>query len=157
MYKDCVNEGEGFIRLTLEEARSNLLDTLKRVMFAGQRIVLQQDGEEVAAIIPIGEFERLEYLKQEIKPSQYEPYEYEYYEDEGGIHCVDSDEVETEFDDILAEVELYDEIFGIMPPRNLSGNKFEVFPPLAILMNINNFWVPEYLISERNRLWTCSH
>jgi hypothetical protein len=157
MYKDCMSEGEGFIRLTIQEARKNLLDTLRGVMFQGQRIVLLQAGEEVAAIIPSGEFERLEYCKQEIIPSQYEPYEYEYYEDEGGIHCVDPDEVQGEFDDILIEVRLSDEVFGILPPNNLSGTKFEIFPPLAILMNINNFWVPEYLIYERRRLWTCSH
>lgn len=150
MYEDCVNQEQGFIRLSTLEVRDNLLDILRRVLFAGERIVLLQAAQEVAAIVPIREFERLEYLKHQIVPSQYQPDEEEYYEDEGGIHCVYLDEVQADFDGILQEVIVNDELFGLLPPSNLSGQEFDIFAPVAILMNINKFWVSEYLISERN-------
>ena len=51
------NTDEGFIHLTKDEVRDNLIDILRRVMVEGERIVLQRTGEEVAAIIPIREFD----------------------------------------------------------------------------------------------------
>jgi hypothetical protein len=152
MNKDFLSQDEGFIRLNTDKVKGNLLQILKPVILGGQRVVLQQGTEDVAAIIPIGEFERLEYLKDELKPGQYEPYEEAYYEDEGGIHCVFPDEVEAEFDEILQEVTLNDEIFGLLPTENLDDQDFDIFAPVVILMNIKHFWVPDYLISERNRL-----
>lgn len=150
--KEYVNQDEGFIRWSTEEVRSNLLEALKTVVLAGKRIVLQQDGEEVAAIIPIKEFHRLEYLEHELVPPIWEPYEEEFYEDDGGIHCVLLDEMQAEFDDILTEVTVYNELFGLLPPEKLSGKKFDVFSPVAIMMNIDKFWVPEYWIYEKDRL-----
>lgn len=47
------NMDEGFIRLTTDEVRENLIDILRRVLVEQERIVLQRTGEEVAAIIPI--------------------------------------------------------------------------------------------------------
>ncbi len=153
--KEYVNQDEGFVRSSIEEVRGNLLEALKTVVFAGKRIVLQQAGEDVAAIIPVKEFERLEYLEHELVPPIWEPYEEEYYEDEGGIHCVLIDEMEAEFDDIITEVTVYKELFGLLPPQHLSGKEFDVFIPVAILMNIEKFWVPEYLIGEKDRLKAC--
>lgn len=152
MPKNNINRDRGFIRLTTKEVTSNLLEVLKLVLIAGKRIVLEQAESEVGAIIPIHEFDRLSYLEQELKPSQYEPYEEEYYEDERGIHCVCPDEFRDEFDDILNEVSVYNELFGLLPPPKLSGREFDAFVPAAILMNINKFWVPEYLINENHRL-----
>ncbi len=153
--KEYVNQDEGFVRSSIEEVRGNLLEALKTVVFAGKRIVLQQAGEDVAAIIPVKEFERLEYLEHELVPPIWEPYEEEYYEDEGGIHCVLVDEMEAEFDEIITEVTVYKELFGLLPPQHLSGKEFDVFIPVAILMNIDKFWVPEYLIGEKDRLKAC--
>lgn len=147
--QDCVGEEQGFIRLTVDEVRDNLIETIRRVMVEGERIVLQQDGSDVAAIIPIREFDRLEYLKHELKPSQYEPYEEEYYEDERGIHCTYPDEVEAEFADILEAVMVDGELFGLLPTPNLGGKEVDIFVPVAILMSIENFWVPEYLIAAK--------
>ncbi len=155
MIKEYVNQDEGFIRSSTEQVRGNLLEALKVVVFTGRRIVLQQAEEEVAAIIPIKEFERLEYLEHQLVPPIWEPYEDEYYEDDGGIHCVLLDEMEEEFDEIITEVKVYNELFGLLPPQNLSGKKFDVFAPVAIMMNINKFWVSEYWISEKDRLKTC--
>ncbi|MGB3758260.1 MAG: type II toxin-antitoxin system Phd/YefM family antitoxin [Rivularia sp. (in: cyanobacteria)] len=155
MIKQSVNQDEGFIRWSTEEVRGNLLEALKIVVLAGKRIVLQQAGKEVAAIIPIKEFERLEYLEHELVPPIWEPYEEEYYEDDGGIHCVLVDEMEAEFDDIITEVTVYNELFGLLPPQYLVGKEFDVFIPVAILMNIEKFWVPEYLIGEKDRLKAC--
>lgn len=155
MIKEYVDQNEGFMRLSAEEVRNNLLEALKNVVLEGKRIVLQQAGEDIAAIIPVKEFERLEYLEQQLVPAIWEPYEEEFYEDDGGIHCVLLDEMELEFDDILTEMTVYNELFGLLPPRKLLGNKFDVFVPVAIVMNINRFWVPEYWISENNRLKAC--
>ncbi|MGB3654975.1 MAG: type II toxin-antitoxin system Phd/YefM family antitoxin [Rivularia sp. (in: cyanobacteria)] len=155
MIKQSVNQDEGFIRWSTEEVRGNLLEALKTVVLAGKRIVLQQAGEEVAAIIPIKEFERLEYWEHELIPPIWEPYEEEYYEHDGGIHCVLVDEMEAEFDEIITEVTVYNELFGLLPPQYLAGKEFDVFIPVAIVMNINKFWVPEYLIGEKDRLKAC--
>ena len=152
MIEQHVNQDEGFIRSSIEEVRGNLLEALKTVVLAGKRIVLQQAGEEVAAIIPVKEFHRLEYLEHELVPPIWEPYEEEYYDDDGGIHCVLVDEMEAEFDEIITEVTVYNELFGLLPPQHLSGKEFDTFVPVAILMNIDKFWVSEYWISEKDRL-----
>jgi PHD/YefM family antitoxin component YafN of YafNO toxin-antitoxin module len=141
------NTNEGFIRLTTDEVRDNLIDTLRRVLVEGERIVLQRAGEEVAAIIPIREFERLDDLMERLKPSLYTPEEEEYYGN--GIHCVYPDEVEAEFDDILEEVMLDGELFGLLQIENLGGKKIDIFAPVAILMPIDKFWIPEYLTREK--------
>ncbi|MBD2385694.1 type II toxin-antitoxin system Phd/YefM family antitoxin [Cylindrospermum sp. FACHB-282] len=147
-----MNENEGFIRLMNEEVRGNLLEILSGVMLEGKRFVLVKGEEEVAAIIPIREFERLEYLKEEIKPSPFLPSEYEYYEDEKGIHCIRLNEFKAEFEEILLEVMLNGEVFGLIPPKDLAKGEFDTFSPAAIVMSINNFWLPDYWISEKNRL-----
>lgn len=152
---EYVNQDEGFVRSSIKEVRGNLLEALKTVVLAGKRIVLQQAGEDVAAIIPVKEFERLEYLEHELVPPIWEPYEEEYYDSEGGIHCVLVDEMEAEFDEIITEVTVYNELFGLFPPQHLSGKEFDVFAPVAILMNIDKFWVSEYWISEKDRLKAC--
>ena len=151
MIKNSFNGDEGFIRSSTEEVRANLLEALKTIIL-GKRIVLQQAGEEVAAIIPVKEFERLEYLEHELVPPLWEPYEEEYYQDDGGIHCVLLDEMEAEFDQILGEIKVYNELFGLLPPQNLSGKEFDVFAPVAIMMNIKKFWVSEYWMGEKERL-----
>ena len=152
MIEQHVNQDEGFVRSSIEEVRGNLLEALKTVVLEGKRIVLQQAGEEVAAIIPVKEFERLEYLEHELVPPIWEPYEEEYYEDEGGIHCVLVDEMEAEFDEIITEVTVYNELFALLPPQHLSGKEFDTFAPVAIVMNIKKFWVSEYWIGEMHRL-----
>lgn len=88
---------EGFFRLTVEEFCENAIATIKQVMFKGDRILLQQAGEDIAAIIVETEFRKLDYLMAEFKPSQFLPDEEEYYEDEGGIHCFYLDEVLSNF------------------------------------------------------------
>jgi prevent-host-death family protein len=145
--QDNASEDEGFIRLTTDEVKDNLVDAIARVMVKGERIVLQQAGEEVAAIIPIREFERLDALIYEMKPGPYLPEDEAYYEDERGIHCVYPDEVEAAFDDILEAVRLEGELFGLLPIPNLGGKKVDVFAPVAVLMPIEKFWVPEYVIA----------
>ncbi len=147
--QDYASEDKGFIRLTTDEVRDKLVDALARVMVEGERIVLQRLGEEVAAIIPIREFERLDNLMYQMKPSPYSPEEEEYYEDERGIHCVYPDEVQADFDDILEEVMFDGELFGLLPIENLGGKKVDIFAPVAILMPIDKFWIPEYVIREK--------
>ncbi|MCJ8283521.1 MAG: type II toxin-antitoxin system Phd/YefM family antitoxin [Rivularia sp. ALOHA_DT_140] len=152
MIEQQVNGDEGFVRWSTQEVRGNLLEALKIVVLAGKRIVLQQAGEEVAAIIPVKEFERLEYLEHELVPPIWEPHEEEYYEDDGGIHCVLIEEMEAEFDEIITEVTVYNELFALLPPQSLSGKEFDTFAPVAIVMNIDKFWVSEYWINEKDRL-----
>ena len=138
---------EGFFRLTVEEFCENAIDIIKRVVFKGDRILLQQAGEDIAAIIVETEFHKLDYLIAELKPSQFLPDEEEYYEDERGIHCIYPDELVEDIDNILADVNEFDELFGLLPTEEM-GEDVDICMPVAILMSVDRFWVPEYLIAE---------
>lgn len=142
---------EGFFRLTVEEFCQNAIATIKRVMFQGDRILLQQAGEDIAAIILETEFHKLGYLIAQLKPSQFLPDEEEYYEDEGGIHCIYPDELLDDFDNILACVNQDDELFGLLPTEEM-GDDVDIFMPVAILMSVDRFWVPDYVIAERKAI-----
>ena len=107
----------GFIRLSTDEVRDGLVDIMRRVLVEGERILLQQAGEEVAAIIPVEEFNRLGYLMQGLKPSQYLPEEEAYYEHERGIHCLYADDLQKYFAYILEEVRSEGELLGCCPRR----------------------------------------
>ncbi|MFB2976800.1 type II toxin-antitoxin system Phd/YefM family antitoxin [Microseira sp. BLCC-F43] len=144
-------EDAGFIRLSTEEVREKLEEAIARVVFDGSRIILHQAGEEVAALIPVWEFEKLNYLLEELIPSPFNPDEEEYYEDEGGIHCLPPDEVQAEFDLILEQVKEYGELFGLLPPEILRGQQMDIFIPEAILMPMDKFWLPEHLMHESVR------
>ncbi len=147
--KECVGEDAGFIRLNTEEVREKLEDALARVVLDGSRIILQQAGEEVAALIPVREFEKLDYLLQDLIPSPFNADDEEYYEDDGAIHCLRPNEIQEEFDLILEEVKEYGELFGILPPEILRGQEMDSFMPAAILIPIDIFWIPEHLILDR--------
>src|SRR4028118_377676 len=58
---DC----DGFFRLTVEEFCQDAIATIKRVMLKGDRILLQQAGEDIAAIIVETELHKLDYLRSE--------------------------------------------------------------------------------------------
>jgi hypothetical protein len=118
-------------------------------MVEGDRIVLQQIGEDVAAIIPIEEFEKLGYIMELIKPSQYLPEEEEYYEGDRAIHCLYPDDIIADFDEILEAVKLDGELFGLLPTEKMGGKEIDIYMPVAIFMSIDNFWVPEYFIREK--------
>ncbi|MEG3966141.1 type II toxin-antitoxin system Phd/YefM family antitoxin [Microcoleus sp. T2B6] len=143
--------GEGFFRLNVEDLRENAIAIIKRVMFKGDRILLQEAGEDVGAIVPEAEFHKLGYLIAELKPSQFLPHEEEYYEDEGGIHCIYPDELLEDFDNILAYVNQDDELFGLLPTEEM-GDDVDIFMPVAILMSVDRFWVPDYVIAERKAI-----
>jgi len=64
---------EGFLRLTVGDFRKNSLEIIRRVMFQGDRFVLHQAGEDIAAVIPEAEFYRLSCLMDELKPPQFLP------------------------------------------------------------------------------------
>jgi hypothetical protein len=140
-------DGEGFIRLTTEEFQESAIDIIKRVMLKGDRFLLQQAGKDVAAIVLEAEFHKLDYLMAQLKPSQFLPEEEEYYEDERGIHCIYPDELLEDFDKILAYVNQDDELFGLLPTAEL-GEDVDIFMPVAILMSVDRFWIPEYLMAE---------
>lgn len=147
--KECFGEDTGFIRLSTEELRENLEDVLAQVVFDTARIVLHQAGEEVAALIPAWEFEKLDYLLQDLIPSLFNPDEEEYYEDYGPIHCVDLDQIQAELDLILKKVKESGELFGLLPPEILRGQEMDSFIAAAILMPIDKFWIPEHLILDK--------
>ncbi|MEG4941416.1 hypothetical protein [Microcoleus sp. F4-D5] len=94
------------------------------------------------------EFHKLDYLMAELKPSQLLPEEESYYEDEKGIHCIYPDEFLEEFDNILADLNEFDELFGLLPTEAM-GEDVDIFMPVAILMSANKFWIPEYLKAEK--------
>ncbi|MEG4445670.1 type II toxin-antitoxin system Phd/YefM family antitoxin [Microcoleus sp. AT9_B5] len=143
--------GEGFSRLTTDDFRANAIATIKRVMLKGDRILLQQAGEDVGAIVLESEFHKLDYLMAELKPSQFLPEEEEYYEDERGIHCIYPDELVDDLDNILADVNEFDELFGLLPTAEM-GQAVDIFMPVAILMSADRFWVPDYVIAERKAI-----
>jgi hypothetical protein len=142
---------EGFFRLTVEDFRENAIEIIKRVMFKGDRILLQEAGEDVGAIVPETEFHKLDYLMAELKPSQFLPEEEEYYEDEGAIHCIYPDELVEDIDNILADVNEFDELFGLLPTKEM-GEDVDIYMPVAILMSVDRFWVPDYVIAEQKAM-----
>lgn len=142
---------EGFFRLTVEDFRENAIEIIKRVMFKGDRILLQQAGEDVAAIVLEAEFHKLDYLMAELKPSQFLPEEEEYYEDEGAIHCIYPEELVEDIDNILADVNEFDELFGLLPTAEM-GQDVDIYMPVAILMSVDRFWVPDYVMAERKAI-----
>ncbi|MCW6050813.1 type II toxin-antitoxin system Phd/YefM family antitoxin [Lyngbya sp. CCAP 1446/10] len=144
-------DSEGFFRLTVEDFAENAIAIIKRVMQKGDRILLQQAGKDIAAIVPETEFHKIDYLMQELKPSQFFPDEEAYYEDERGIHCIYPDELVEDLDNILADVKEFDELFGLLPTEEM-GENIDIFISVAILMSVERFWVPEYLIAEQARL-----
>ena len=111
---------EGFFRLTVEEFSANAIGIIKRVMQKGDRIILQQAGEDIATIILETEFHKLNYLMGKLKPSQFLPDEEAYYENDEAIHCIYPDELVEDIDNILADVNEFDELFGLMPTENIN-------------------------------------
>lgn len=144
-------DSEGFFRLTVEEFCENAIAIVKRVMQKGDRFILQQAGKDLAAIILETEFHKLDYLIEELKPSQFFPDEEAYYEDDGAIHCIYPDELVEDLDNILADVNEFDELFGLLPTEEM-GENVDIFISVAILMSVDRFWVPEYLIAEQARV-----
>jgi hypothetical protein len=142
---------DGFFRLTVEDFRESAIDIIKRVIFQGDRILLQQAGEDVGAIVPEDEFHKLDYLMAEIKPSQFFPDEEEYYENDGAIHCIYPDELLEDLDNILADVNEFDELFGLLPTIEM-GKDVDIFISAAILMSVDRFWVPDYVMAEREAI-----
>ncbi|MEG4010579.1 MULTISPECIES: type II toxin-antitoxin system Phd/YefM family antitoxin [unclassified Microcoleus] len=120
-------------------------------MQKGDRIILQQAGEDIAAIVLEEEFQKLDYLLEELKPSQFFPDEEAYYEDCGAIHCIYPDELVKDFDKILADVKEFDDLFGLLPTEEM-GENIHIFISVAILMSVDRFWVSDYLIAEKARL-----
>jgi hypothetical protein len=143
-------EAKGFSRLTTDEFRQNPREFLRRILVDGDRFVLQQAEQDVAAIISVGEFEQLDRLWEEIAPSPYSPEEEEYYAYERGIHCIDLDELQDCFDDILEEVRVEGELFGLRPPPNLGEQDIDIFMPVAIFMNMGMFWMLEPITVSTN-------
>lgn len=47
-------------RLPASQVRTEFSDVLNRVAYRGERIVLRRRGKDVAALVPMEEFERLE-------------------------------------------------------------------------------------------------
>lgn len=52
-------------RLTASKARETFSDTVNRVSYRGERIVLERRGKPIAALVPFADFERLEQLSEE--------------------------------------------------------------------------------------------
>jgi len=143
--------GEGFFRLSLEAFREKAIEIMKRVMFQGDRILLQEAGEDVGAIVPEAEFHKLDYLMAEIKPSQFMPEEEAYYEDEGAIHCLYLDEFLEDLENVLADVNEFDELFGLIPTKEM-GEDIDIFMSAAIVMSVDRFWVADYVLAERQAI-----
>ena len=53
-------------RLPASKVRANLADTLNRVAYRGERIVLYRHGKDLAAVVPISDYELLEKLEDKL-------------------------------------------------------------------------------------------
>jgi prevent-host-death family protein len=55
------------VRLTATEARENFADTLNRVSYRGERIVVcRRGGKDIAAVVPIEDLELLQKLEDKL-------------------------------------------------------------------------------------------
>jgi prevent-host-death family protein len=54
------------VRLKASEARQDFADTLNRVAYRGERVVLQKHGKDVAAIVPIEDLKFLDELESRL-------------------------------------------------------------------------------------------
>lgn len=142
----------GYTRLTADELKENLVEIIRRVMVDKERILVEREGEEVAAIVPRREFERLDYLLEKLKPSQFNPDEEEYYANEKGIHCLYPDQIIENFEEILEAIAEDNELFGLLPVENLGGKNLDIFMPVATMMSMDFFWIPDYIIAAKNEL-----
>ena len=52
-------------RLTASKAREDFSDTLNRVAYGGERIVLRRRGRDLAAIVPMGDLALIEKMEDE--------------------------------------------------------------------------------------------
>ncbi|MDY6804368.1 MAG: type II toxin-antitoxin system Phd/YefM family antitoxin [Cyanobacteriota bacterium] len=147
-----VNKNPGYSRLSDDEVKENLVEIIRRVMVEKERIVVELNGEEVAAIVPIDEFERLDYLLNDLKPSEFNPDEEDYYANDTAIHCMRPEQIIENIEEILAAIAEDNELFGLLPPPNLGGKKVDIFMPVAIMMSMDFFWIPDYLMAAKNEL-----
>ena len=53
-------------RLRASEARSHFADTINRVAYRGERIVLHRRGKDVVAVVPVADVETLERLEDQL-------------------------------------------------------------------------------------------
>jgi mRNA interferase RelE/StbE len=51
--------------MTASKARESFSDTVNRVSYRGERIVLERRGKPIAALVPVADFELLERLTEE--------------------------------------------------------------------------------------------
>lgn len=53
-------------RMTASSARENFSDTINRVVYGGERVVLRRRGKDLAAVIPIADFALLERMEDQL-------------------------------------------------------------------------------------------
>ncbi len=139
---------DGFVRLQIELIQPQFLSILSDVIVKKQRLVLAKGEKDLAAIIPSDEFERLQWLRYDIKYGQFQLDEEYDDEDESGISCISINELEFNFEQIISQVMGNDAIFGLTSPTVSFEDNNEFFLPVVILMNINNVWIPDYWINK---------
>ena len=52
--------------LSTRQIRSNLSDTINRVIYRGERIIVKRGGRSVAAVVPIADLEVLKKIEDEM-------------------------------------------------------------------------------------------
>ena len=67
MYKKYETVGWGSIsRLTASQVRDRFADTLNRVVYRGERIVLRRRGKDLVAVVPMEDLALLEELEDKL-------------------------------------------------------------------------------------------
>ena len=54
------------VRIAASEAREDFAETINRVVYRGERVVLHRRGKNLAAIVPIADLELLEAIEDSI-------------------------------------------------------------------------------------------
>ncbi len=53
-------------RLTASKAREHFADTINRVVYRGERIVLHRHGKDLVALVPVSDLEALEKIEDRL-------------------------------------------------------------------------------------------
>ncbi|MEP6515643.1 hypothetical protein [Microcoleus vaginatus] len=64
------------------------------------------------------------------------------------------DKLLDNFDNIKADVQEFEKLFCLLPTEEM-GEDGDIFLPVAILMSVYRFWIPEYLMAEKKLVGKC--
>jgi prevent-host-death family protein len=67
-YVKYMNDSSGIERISFSDFRKEMAETLDRVKYRGERVVVHRRGRDAAALVPLEDLERLEALGEAERP-----------------------------------------------------------------------------------------